>query len=292
MSVDPGLFDKLNIQEEDGHLVVPVSAVIPAYLMGSGLGAMEVFGSDYEHHDPRPRLPGAVPPGGPPLRRPGVHPGPPVLPRAGLPAGLRHGGRDHPWRFHLAGHGPGVTPIMTCRERCWCPSWTGTPTSPSIWAPSSPGNPWILSNWEPAASAASSSPWQARPSGPDRDRHLQHGGPDLHRPAPGQRSMMAAIGITAPISLIVTAFTALLGNGGAPLCAICLGRRRDRKGRAHHVQQLQRPDGRGRGDHGGVPGLRPAPALRLRRPGHHPGVRLSYLRIYICGTFFVQISVA
>ena len=217
MSVDPGLFDKLNIQEEDGHLVVPVSAVIPAYLMGSGLGAMEVFGSDYDimTRDPASR---ASPPGGPPLRRPGVHPGPPVLPRAGLPAGLRHGGRDHPWRFHLAGHGPGVTPIMTCRERCWCPSWTGTPTSPSIWAPSSPGNPWILSNWEPAASAASSSPWQARPSGPDRDRHLQHGGPDLHRPAPGQRSMMAAIGITAPISLIVTAFTALLGNGGA-LCA-------------------------------------------------------------------------
>lgn len=96
MSVDPDLFDKLNIQEEDGHLVVPVSAVIPAYLMGSGLGAMEVLRQRLRHHDPRPRLPGRVPPGRPPLRRPGVHPGPPVLPRPGLPAGLRHGGRDHP----------------------------------------------------------------------------------------------------------------------------------------------------------------------------------------------------
>ena len=48
MSIDPELFGKLNIREENGKLVVPVAAVIPAYLMGSGLGAMEVFGSDYD----------------------------------------------------------------------------------------------------------------------------------------------------------------------------------------------------------------------------------------------------
>ena len=41
---------------------------------------------------------------------------------------------------------------------------------------------------------------------------------------PNSRAMMAAIGFVAPITLLITAFTALLGNGGAPLCAICLGR--------------------------------------------------------------------
>ncbi len=34
MSIDPELFGKLNIREENGKLVVPVAAVIPAYLMG------------------------------------------------------------------------------------------------------------------------------------------------------------------------------------------------------------------------------------------------------------------
>lgn len=49
MNIDPTLFDKLGItQEEDGVLKVPVTTEIPAYLMGSGIGSMTAFSGDYD----------------------------------------------------------------------------------------------------------------------------------------------------------------------------------------------------------------------------------------------------
>ena len=108
---------------------------------------------------------------------------------------------------------------------------------------------------------------------------------------PDSRSMMAAIGIIAPITLLVTAFTALLGNGGAPLCAIHLGK--GEKDEAEHIlsnsfSALM-----------GVGVIIMAVCLLFGDPLLHSfGARgetleyaKSYLRIYILGTLFVQISV-
>ena len=39
MNIDPDLFEKLNIKEEDGKLKVNVVGKVPAYLMGSGIGS-------------------------------------------------------------------------------------------------------------------------------------------------------------------------------------------------------------------------------------------------------------
>ncbi|MCM1992111.1 DUF4438 domain-containing protein [Oceanirhabdus seepicola] len=47
-SIDPELFFKLDIKEEDGKLVVPVVAEVPAYLMGSGIGSGNAYTGDYD----------------------------------------------------------------------------------------------------------------------------------------------------------------------------------------------------------------------------------------------------
>ncbi|MGL4911856.1 MAG: DUF4438 domain-containing protein [Romboutsia sp.] len=39
MNIDPDLFERLNIKEEDGKLQVNVAAKVPSYLMGSGIGS-------------------------------------------------------------------------------------------------------------------------------------------------------------------------------------------------------------------------------------------------------------
>ena len=48
MNTDPELFDKLGIEEKDGKLIVPVTHIIPAYLMGSGLGSATLMSGDYD----------------------------------------------------------------------------------------------------------------------------------------------------------------------------------------------------------------------------------------------------
>ena len=48
MSLDPDLFDKMNIREEDDQLVVDVVAEVPAYLMGSGIGSPSAYTGDYD----------------------------------------------------------------------------------------------------------------------------------------------------------------------------------------------------------------------------------------------------
>jgi len=48
MSIDPDLFEKLGITEKDGKLQVPVVAKVPSYLMGSGIGSPSAYTGDYD----------------------------------------------------------------------------------------------------------------------------------------------------------------------------------------------------------------------------------------------------
>lgn len=48
MNIDPDLFDKLGIKEQNGKLEVPVVTSVPAYLMGSGLGSSSMMNGDYD----------------------------------------------------------------------------------------------------------------------------------------------------------------------------------------------------------------------------------------------------
>lgn len=108
---------------------------------------------------------------------------------------------------------------------------------------------------------------------------------------PDSRSMMAAIGITAPITLIVTAFTALLGNGGAPLCAIHLGKK--------EKEQAERIMGNSFTALMAVGVAIILICLLFGDPllyafgarGETLTHAKSYLYVYILGTLFVQISV-
>lgn len=108
---------------------------------------------------------------------------------------------------------------------------------------------------------------------------------------PDSRAMMAAIGITAPLSLLVTAFTALFANGGAPLCAIRLGE--GKRDEAEHIMSNSFAALMGIGVAimavcliGGEPLL-----YLFGARGETLTYGLSYLRVYILGTLFVQMSV-
>lgn len=48
MNIDPTLLDKLSLEEVDEKLVVPVAKVIPAYLMGAGIGSDNSRAGDYD----------------------------------------------------------------------------------------------------------------------------------------------------------------------------------------------------------------------------------------------------
>ncbi len=48
MNIDPGLMRKLNFSESNGKLGIPVTHKVPARVMGSGLGADEVYTGDYD----------------------------------------------------------------------------------------------------------------------------------------------------------------------------------------------------------------------------------------------------
>ncbi len=48
MSIDPALFEKLNITETNGELTIDVVAEVPAYLMGSGIGSPSAYTGDYD----------------------------------------------------------------------------------------------------------------------------------------------------------------------------------------------------------------------------------------------------
>jgi hypothetical protein len=48
MSIDPKLLQKLGITQQSKQLVVPVTHVIPASLMGSGIGSRHSYSGDYD----------------------------------------------------------------------------------------------------------------------------------------------------------------------------------------------------------------------------------------------------
>ena len=48
MNLDPNLFEKMNVTVENGKLIVPIAARVPAYLMGSGIGAGSAANGDYD----------------------------------------------------------------------------------------------------------------------------------------------------------------------------------------------------------------------------------------------------
>jgi hypothetical protein len=48
MSVDPDLLQKMGITQQGGQIVVPVTHVIPASIMGSGMGSRHSFSGDYD----------------------------------------------------------------------------------------------------------------------------------------------------------------------------------------------------------------------------------------------------
>ncbi len=47
-NLDPRLLDKLNIEQHDGKLIIPVTKKIPAKLMGSGIGSASTASGDYD----------------------------------------------------------------------------------------------------------------------------------------------------------------------------------------------------------------------------------------------------
>lgn len=48
MNMDPDLLEELKIEEKEGKLQVPVKAIVPAKLMGSGIGASSAYTGDYD----------------------------------------------------------------------------------------------------------------------------------------------------------------------------------------------------------------------------------------------------
>lgn len=48
MNIDPQLFMSIDIAEKDGKLEVPVARMVPAAIMGSGLGHNQVYTGDYD----------------------------------------------------------------------------------------------------------------------------------------------------------------------------------------------------------------------------------------------------
>ena len=48
MNIDPTLLESMEIQEENGSLLFPVVTIIPAKLMGAGLGISTLMEGDYD----------------------------------------------------------------------------------------------------------------------------------------------------------------------------------------------------------------------------------------------------
>ncbi|WP_305204828.1 DUF4438 family protein, partial [Dubosiella newyorkensis] len=48
INIDPNLLEKMPIQEREDHIVWPVVTIVPAYLMGSGLGSSTLMEGDYD----------------------------------------------------------------------------------------------------------------------------------------------------------------------------------------------------------------------------------------------------
>ena len=47
-NIDPDFFEKLGVSEENGKLVAPVAKVLPAHLLGAGIGTANIQVGDYD----------------------------------------------------------------------------------------------------------------------------------------------------------------------------------------------------------------------------------------------------
>jgi hypothetical protein len=115
VNTDPRLLAKMGIEEQGGKLHVPVAAQVPAVLMGSGLGRNEIFKGDYDIQTADAEL----------LKEHGLD----KLRLGDFVAILDHDA-THGWSVKrgavtiavvvhgdsfLAGHGPGVSTLLTSR---------------------------------------------------------------------------------------------------------------------------------------------------------------------------------
>jgi hypothetical protein len=116
-SVGPELLEKMNIDEKDGVLEIGVAMIVPAHVMGSGLGAQTTTSGDYDItlHDERE----AEKYGLNKLRFGDIIAIEDADTRFGR--NFRGGAMTIGVIIHgdsfVAGHGPGVTTLMSCKER-------------------------------------------------------------------------------------------------------------------------------------------------------------------------------
>lgn len=100
---------------------------------------------------------------------------------------------------------------------------------------------------------------------------------------------MAAIGVVMPIAMLISAFSVLIGNGGAPLVAICIGQNNQHKAETilgNSITLLVM-----------ISATLTTLFLAFGEPllyafgasGNTIAYASSYLKIYVCGTIFVQI---
>jgi hypothetical protein len=116
MSIDPKMFLKIPIVEEDNKIKVPVVAEVPAYLMGSGIGSPTAYNGDYDIMTADMAE----------VKRCGIDKlkfGDLVLLRDcdnTYGRGYKRGAVSIGVVMHsdcvIMGHGPGITTIMTCKE--------------------------------------------------------------------------------------------------------------------------------------------------------------------------------
>ena len=87
---------------------------------------------------------------------------------------------------------------------------------------------------------------------------------------------LAGIGVTSSVIILISAFSSIVGAGGAPLAAIALGQGdRERAGLTSATAYLS---------------MRPL-LMAIGASEHTIGYAMDYLSVYLLGTLFVEVSV-
>ena len=121
MNIDPKLFSKMGITQQSNQMVVPVTHVIPASIMGSGIGSRHSYSGDFDIQISGREI----------VQKHGLQ-----SLRLGdviaiMDADCRYGRSFHPGSITIGiivhgscmtgGHGPGVTVIMTTAKKALVP---------------------------------------------------------------------------------------------------------------------------------------------------------------------------
>jgi len=114
--LDPALLEKMSVREGGGHLKVPVSMVVPPHLMGQGVGERP---TEFGYWCIQTTCPQSVEENG--LRRLRIGDVVALLDQyCGYGRGYLRGAMTIGVVIHgasdIAGHGPGVNPVITCRS--------------------------------------------------------------------------------------------------------------------------------------------------------------------------------